>query len=685
MTVDELTLLPRPQHLTPAEGRFVVNAATPVLTGTAPSEPTIHTARNLQTALAGLLGFSPPIVPTGEAHRGAAISLVLTGDDATAQAYSLEIGDHGVVVSAAAETGLFYGVQTLIQIASSAGRVWPALRIEDRPALPVRGLMFDVSRGRVPKRETLIDLARTLAHYKYNHLQLYTEHTFLFPRHPEIAAGAGALTPDDVLALDAVCRAHHVELVPNLQSFGHHQAMLKLPQYEHLAETAWKWSLATARDETFALLDELYADLLPCFSSRWLNVGADEPWDMGLGQSQALTQRGGIGRVYLRHILRLHELVTKHGHGMMMWADVLKLHPELIGDLPHDILLLDWWYESQPKYETLDALAASGRPFWVCPATSSWTTLFPRLENAVANTRDYVRQGIAAGAGGMLLTEWGDSGHYQTPSNSWYPYLWGAEVGWSGGETARDAFDAAFDRLFLADGSGAVTAALRRLGETTQTELDWLTTWNTAMALFEEPLAGTLGEIAPAATVSATRKAAEALSPLLDRVRDPEIRFDLGLTVAQLLFATEKVETTRALRFVLAELANHPAPAEDGQRRFEALISAMRRQRSELPPLIQEFEARWLAHSRPSEIRINLDRFAALLAQYDRALTWLDGQRAAYERGERVDGSLATYDRGNYAVLHEATRRWLMDLVAIVGYEALPPDLKEWLGPVAPF
>jgi hypothetical protein len=228
-----------------------------------------------------------------------------------------------------------------------------------------------------------------------------------------------------------------------------------------------------------------------------------------------------------------------------------------------------------------------------------------------------------------------------------------------------------------------VTAALRRLGSTTQTEPDWLTTWNTAMALFEEPLAGTLGEIAPAATVAATREAAEALSPLLDRVLDREIRFDLGLTVAQFLFATEKVETTRALRSLLTELANDATPTEDGRRRFDGILATMRRQRDALPALVQEFEARWLAHSRPSEIRINLDRFAALIAQYDVALTWLDGQRATYERGERVDGTLATYDRGDYAVLHEATRRWLMDLVAIVGYDALPHDLKEWLGPAA--
>lgn len=680
MNVDALTLLPRPRQLIPAAGAFAVGVSTPIRTGATPSEQTHRTARGLQTALAEGFGFALPIVPAERGPEDGAISLALQRGAEDDDAYMLRIGENGVVVAAGSDAGLFYGVQTLIQIARLTGRVWPGLAIADRPVLPVRGLMLDVSRGRVPRLETLIDLVRTLAHYKYNHLQLYVEHTFLFPRHPEIGADAGALTPEDMLALDAVCRECYVELVPNLQSVGHFQAMLKLPRYEHLAETAWKWSLATARDETFALLDELYGDLLSCFSSHWFNVGADEPWDMGLGQSRALTEAEGLGRVFLRHVRRLHELVTEHGRRMMMWADVLKFHPELIGELPEDILLLDWWYESTERYETLDALAASGRRFWVCPATSSWTTLFPRMENAIANTHDYVRQGIAAGAGGMLLTEWGDGGHYQIPSNSWYLYLWGAEVGWNGGETERDAFEAAFDRLFLADGSGAVTAALVHLGETTQTEPYWLTSWNTAMALLEEPLAGKLFEVASAETVAATRAAAEALLPMLDRVRDRTIRHDLGFTVAQIRFATEKIETTRAVRALLAKLASESSPTDKGRGRFDTLLARMRRQHDELPGLVQEFETRWLVHSRPSEIRINLDRFAALIAQYDVALSWLEGQRAAYERGEGVDAALSTYDRGDYAVLHEATRRWLMELVAIVGYEALPRDLQEWLG-----
>jgi len=111
----------------------------------------------------------------------------------------------------------------------------PALRIEDTPTLPWRGLLLDVSRGRVPSLQTLLDLVDRLASYKLNMLQLYIEHTFAYRSHPLIGAGWGALTAEDVMTLDEHCRERYVELVPCQQSFGHLRRILTLPEYAHLA------------------------------------------------------------------------------------------------------------------------------------------------------------------------------------------------------------------------------------------------------------------------------------------------------------------------------------------------------------------------------------------------------------------------------------------------------------------
>jgi N-acetyl-beta-hexosaminidase len=221
--------------------------------------------------------------------------------------------------------------------------------------------MLDVSRGKVPTRQTLFELVDGLSAYKYNQLQLYVEHTFDFRSHPEIGAGTDPLTSDDILALDEYCRARHVELVPNLQSFGHQRHLLSLPRYQHLDEVGWRWSLSPAREETYAVLDDLYTDFLPAFTSPWMNVDCDETWDLGTGQSRALAEQLGKGRLYLQHILKLRDLAAKYGRRIMLWADVLHNHPELMPELPDDVLLLDWEYEAADSYPTAEALGKSGR------------------------------------------------------------------------------------------------------------------------------------------------------------------------------------------------------------------------------------------------------------------------------------------------------------------------------------
>ncbi len=80
--------------------------------------------------------------------------------------------------------GLFYAAQTIAQLIYQAGRMLPLLTILDYPALPVRGVMLDVSRGKVPTLETLLEVVEVLASWKINQFQLYIEHAFHWPSHP---------------------------------------------------------------------------------------------------------------------------------------------------------------------------------------------------------------------------------------------------------------------------------------------------------------------------------------------------------------------------------------------------------------------------------------------------------------------------------------------------------------------
>jgi hypothetical protein len=153
-----------------------------------------------------------------------------------AQGYRISIRPSGVELTGADEPGLAYGLATLNQAKRECGRAIPCGDIEDWPDFPIRGVMLDVSRNKVPSMETLLSLIEMLAGLKYNHLQLYMEHTFAYSQHKEVWAHASPLTGREIRRLDAFCGARHIELVPNQNSFGHLHRWLSLPRYRGFAE-----------------------------------------------------------------------------------------------------------------------------------------------------------------------------------------------------------------------------------------------------------------------------------------------------------------------------------------------------------------------------------------------------------------------------------------------------------------
>ncbi len=691
-----LRLIPPPREcrLLEHEQGFLLDADTAVVLPAGASDRLRWIARELQDAVRACTALPAPCRVDLEPLAGANRIVLVVGMPAAEppftrlpelgrEGYVLRIDARGVLVAGASEQAVFYGVQTLSQLLRTQGRWLPALEIVDWPVLPNRGVMLDVSRGKVPTRQTLYQLIDLLAHYKYNHFQLYVEHTYHFTRHPEISAGSDPLTSDDIVALDRYARQRFVELVPNFQSFGHQRRLLSLPRYTHLDEVGWRWSLTPAREETYQLLDELYAEFLPNFSSTWFNVDCDETWDLGTGQARELARQLGKGRLYLRHILRLRELAARYGRRIMIWADILLHYPELVNELPEDVLLLDWHYEAQEQYPSAALLGSLGRTFWVCPGTSSWNTLFPRIENAIGNIRGFVRDGIAAGASGMLLTDWGDYGHYQPLSLSLYPYLFGAAVAWSGPDCSLEAFDAAFAPLAFQRPSGdASVAALRELGRAvTAPTLGLPNRSNAALALFDEPLAGSLiANVDPVALEQLREAASRALTAWAS-LPDPALRWDYTAVARLVVFAADKLRASQLVRASLAALAqtSQPSARDRVLADFDAAVARLTVHRERLPALAAEFAELWLRHARRSELQVMLDRFAALEHRYEAALAWLAEQRGRALAGEPVDAALAGYDAGDYRALWEEGFVALLELAQLVGVDELPPDVRRWL------
>ena len=393
------------------------------------------------------------------------------------EGYALTISKGGIEISFHETGGLRAASATLRQLLRQYGRRLPCLKIRDWPDFPRRGVMLDISRGRVPKLATLLDLAEHLADFKINELQLYTEHTFAYRKYEPVWQGWGALTGAEIRQLDTRCRELGIDLVPNQNSFGHLRHFLESPLLKKFAEVSEPYedasgefvrrptTLAPNHPGTLPFLHGLYDELLPNFSSKFFNVGCDETWDLGRGQSKQLCDKRGKGRVYLDFLKQIHREVSARGKKMMFWGDIILKHPALIRELPKNVIALNWGYEAGHPFAKEAAQFAKAKiPFYVCPGTSTWQTIIGKHDNALTNLRAAAKAGKKFGAVGFLNTDWGDGGHPQPLAVSWPLFAAGAALAWNSKDFDKSRLVPVLSRDVFDDATGKVAKAGFKLG-----------------------------------------------------------------------------------------------------------------------------------------------------------------------------------------------------------------------------
>ena len=398
-------------------------------------------------------------------------------------AYRISIKKSGIAVeynetADIAHDGFRAAIATLRQLLREFGRRLPCLEIRDYADFLRRGVMLDVSRGRVPRVEALLELVEHFADWKVNEFQLYTEHTFGYSKYEPVWREWGAITGEDIAKLCARCAELGIDLVPNQNSFGHLRHFLEHPPLHHLAEVQkpwqlpwgqlvrWPFSLAPRHSGTMKFLRSLYDELLPYFRSRYFNVGCDETWDLGQGQTAKLCQRIGKGRVYLDFLRQIHHEATRRRKTMMFWGDIILQYQELIDRLPkRDLIALNWGYEADHPFENEAPLFARAEiPFYVCGGTSTWMTFTGRHDNAIANLENAARIGLKHGAVGFLNTDWGDGGHPQPLAGSLIPYAIGAGLSWCAKTFRQSAIAPMLDRDVFCDEDKQLASAAWCLG-----------------------------------------------------------------------------------------------------------------------------------------------------------------------------------------------------------------------------
>lgn len=445
-----LILLPRPDHLDEGPGRWSPDKGLSELLADV----------TVDIEFSGEIYFQTVEMPAG--------------------AYKLSADSNGISITSSGSEGRWNALMTLrqaIRQTADDGSL-PDLIVEDEPAFAARGVMLDISRTRVPSIQTLKTLINLFSELKYNQLQLYTEHTFAFKGHEKVWKDASPFTGAEIEEIDRYCRNREIELIPNQNSFGHMERWLRHPEYHHIAEAPegfddpwgvyreFASTLDPSVPESIEFLEDLFDQLIPHFTSRNFNIGGDEPFDLGKGRSRERCETEGTGKVYLEFLNKIVVEVEKRGFKPQFWADIILNYPELLSEVPENVVVMNWGYESEhPFAEETKKLAESGRDFQVCPGTSSWNAIAGRWENARVNIRSAAESGLKNGASGLLVTDWGDNGHKQQYVVSMPGWFAASAAAWNGSEGVDEDIQSAIQMHVFGDAAGNEAEWLLRLSD----------------------------------------------------------------------------------------------------------------------------------------------------------------------------------------------------------------------------
>ena len=353
--------------------------------------------------------------------------------------HTLTSKDNGVDITYASVEGAYRAYTTLTQILSQAEDGYiNGFEIEDYPAIPHRSFMLDISRGKIPKLETLKEIVDILAGVKYNELSLYLDSFAIeYKNFPEYTKDTQPLTKAELCELIEYCRERFITVIPNQNSFGHMAAWTAKPEIAPLAITGKdgkpSQTLNPLLPESLELMDRIYDGYFDLFDTDRANIGMDETVDLGKNETKEICDEKGVGTVYTDYLKKICALVTEKYHkAPMFYDDIIFKHPEQLENVPKNAIVMHWGYETEHHYDrNCRAIRDCGLRFYVCPGTSMWGSFIGRSNNSLLNITTAAECGAYYGAEGFLLTEWGDDGHPQFTSTTHFPVILGGAVSWN--------------------------------------------------------------------------------------------------------------------------------------------------------------------------------------------------------------------------------------------------------------
>ena len=281
------------------------------------------------------------------------------------ESYTLSVTPQQILIRATSGAGLFYGVQTLLQLAQPSGAgsySIASVEIEDTPRFAYRGLMLDVSRH-FSTKEFIKKQIDALAYYKINRLHLHLTDAAgwrleikKYPLLTEFAAwrtdptwkqwwnggrkyvrfdvpGAygGYYTQDDIREILEYARQHYITVIPEIEMPSHSEEVLAAyPQLSCSGEPYKNSDFCVGNEETFTFLENVLTEVMELFPSEYIHIGGDEAGKSAWKTCPKCQKRmkdehlANVDELQSYLIHRIEKFLNNHGRRLLGWDEILQ-------------------------------------------------------------------------------------------------------------------------------------------------------------------------------------------------------------------------------------------------------------------------------------------------------------------------------------------------------------------------
>lgn len=358
-------IIPAPASLVQNEGSYKLNKNTGIYAST-PEAKTVAEffAAKLNTSTGYALQASDKEVSNG-------ISLLIDESlDVNDEGYTLDVTENGVTVKAKTPQGLFYGMQSFMQllpaeiespkVVNDIAWIAPAVTIKDEPRFEYRGLMLDPCRHFIPV-ENLKKQIDVMALFKINRLhwhltddQGWRIEIKKYPKLTEIGSKridgegteyGGFYTQDQVKEIVQYAADRFITIVPEIEMPGHELAAIAA--YPELScqgqpitpRIIWGVEdivMCAGKEEPFEFMEDVIDEVVPLFPGEYFHVGGDEcpkiSWkNCPLCQKRireeglkADAHHSAEEKLQSYFIQRMEKVLAKHGKKIIGWDEILE-------------------------------------------------------------------------------------------------------------------------------------------------------------------------------------------------------------------------------------------------------------------------------------------------------------------------------------------------------------------------